>query len=217
MSNTGRDDIEAGIRHNRSDGDLVEQSRLLDLIFDHTLDCVALMDGDFNFIRVSESYARACGRNLSDFTGWNHFDMFPSPLEDEVRPFVRDRRIYSRRDRPFVFPDHPEWGTTYWDLTLVPILDAEGEVDLLLLTLKDTTKRKRAEDALKGSEARLSAIANTIPYGLQECDLSGIITYSNPAHARILGYDDGELVGRSIWSVYDTEDERETLRVASYR
>ena len=123
-----------------------EQARLLDLIFRHSLDSIVLLDKDYNFIRVSESYAKVCQREVSAFPGHNHFDFYPSALEQEMEPFRREKKIFGRLARPFVFPDHPEWGTMYWDLGLVPILDQTGEIELFLFTLKDVTGQVRAEE-----------------------------------------------------------------------
>ncbi len=136
----------------------LRQARLLDLIFTHSLDCVVLLDARYNFIRVSESYARACQRDLSDFSGRNHFDLYPSPLKDEFDEAIRKRCVYSEAARPFTFPDHPEWGTTYWNLGLVPILDAAGEIELLLFTLRDVTEHTQAEMELRENEQRLRAL-----------------------------------------------------------
>ena len=55
-----------------------EQARLLDLIFQYTPDSLAILDQDFNFVRVSEAYARAGQREASYFPGRNHFEVYPS-------------------------------------------------------------------------------------------------------------------------------------------
>jgi len=58
---------------------------------------------------------------------------------------------------------------------------------------------RKAERELSRKERWLSRLLETIPYGVQENDLDGVITYSNPAHHRILGRAPGELVGCRIW------------------
>ena len=59
---------------------------------------------------------------------------------------VESKTPYQAVAKPFVFPDHPEWGVTYWDWSLVPVLDNKGGVDFLVFSLKDVTDRKEAED-----------------------------------------------------------------------
>ncbi|MCP3939952.1 MAG: response regulator [Desulfobacteraceae bacterium] len=125
-----------------------EQANLLDLIFEHSLDRIVILDKDYNFIRVSKTYAKACQKDLSEFAGHNHFEFYPSILKDEFDEAKKAKRIYQKSTRPFLFPDHPEWGTSYWDLGLVPILDKEDEIKFFLFTLKDVTRDKCAKDQM---------------------------------------------------------------------
>ena len=67
-------------------------------------------------------------------------------------------------------------------------------------------------EALRENEAKCRALTETMPYGLQENDTSGVITFSNPAHSRMHGYEEGELVGKAIWDLVESEEEREGLR-----
>jgi PAS domain S-box-containing protein len=69
-----------------------------------------------------------------------------------------------------------------------------------------------SKELLAANEARLQAIIETIPHGIQESDCEGVITYSNLSHHRILGYEDGELLGKKIWELLDTEEARENLK-----
>jgi len=125
---------------------VVEQSRLLDAFFRHTITPLVFLDPEFNFLRVNEAYARACGRDAAEFAGHNHFEFYPHAENEAIfREVVRTKTSYEAIARPFVFPDHPEWGTTYWDWTLVPILDAASEVEFLVFSLEDVTEREEAE------------------------------------------------------------------------
>ena len=136
-----------------------EQAELLEQFFRHTYDCVVLLDRDFNFIRVNQAYADICKRDINDFAGYNHFEFYPSPLIEDFRKVVATSVPFQAYARPFTFPDHLEWGETYWDLSLVPIRDANGEVNLLLFTLKDVTDRHRAEFALSQTNRALRTIS----------------------------------------------------------
>ena len=125
---------------------LREQSRVLEAFFKHTITPLVFLDRDFNFLRVNEPYAKACQRDVSEFLGHNHFGLYPHAENEAIfREVVRTKTPFRAVAKPFVFPDHPEWGTTYWDWTLVPILDAAGEVEFLVFSLGDVTERKEAE------------------------------------------------------------------------
>ncbi|MDD5595116.1 MAG: ATP-binding protein [Candidatus Omnitrophica bacterium] len=125
------------------------EHRFLDAFFSHSLTPVIFLDKDFNFIRVNEAYARSCQRKISDFLGRNHFELYPHAENQQIfRNVVKSKQPYQAFAKPFIFEDHPEWGVTYWDWTLVPILDENSEVDFLVFSLIDVTERKQAEDKL---------------------------------------------------------------------
>lgn len=67
-------------------------------------------------------------------------------------------------------------------------------------------------NALRQSENRYRLLLNALMHGVQECDCTGTITYSNQAHHRILGYEAGELLGKKIWDVSPSPSDKEQLR-----
>jgi PAS domain S-box-containing protein len=79
-------------------------------------------------------------------------------------------------------------------------------------TVQDVTRRKVAEESLRAGEARIRGIVETIPHGIQESDLHGVIMYSNRAHTQMLGYANGELIGRTLWSLGASPAEQNALR-----
>lgn len=175
------------------------QSRLLDLIFRHTLDSVALLDKDYNFVRVSDSYALADQRDPADFPGRNHFDLYPSSFKDELEEYRREKKVYFREERPFVYPDHPEWGTTYWNVSVVPILDSAGEIEYLLLTLRDVTPSVRARTQLLESEAKFSKAfhGNPTPMAIRRAK-DDILIDVNHSFELTFGYDRSEVLGKTV-------------------
>ncbi len=178
----------------QSDTDREAQVKILDQIFAHSLDGLVLLDKDYNFLRVNESDALSCNRKASEFPGHNHFEFYPSVLKEEFDEAKAAKRIYKRYARPFEFPDHPEWGTTYWDLGLVPFLDADGEIEFFLFTLKDVTEQKDAENRLREAkdffDTALDAQLDT--FFLFEPSTGKAVRW-NQAFREISGYSDEEI------------------------
>ncbi len=136
----------------------------LDAFFTHSITPMVFLDQNFNFIRVNEAYARACQRRAADFPGHNHFEFYPHAENQAIFAEVaRTKQPYQAMAKPFEFPDHPEWGVTYWDWTLMPILDEAGEIDFLVFSLKDVTERRRAEEALEFERRRFFEVLERIP------------------------------------------------------
>ena len=69
-----------------------------------------------------------------------------------------------------------------------------------------------ASTELNRIEQRYRQLLDMLPHGIEEVDLDGRIVLSNAAHHRMHGYDDGELVGRSIFEIVVEGEEREKLR-----
>lgn len=138
------------------------QLRLIDRFFESTLACVVLLDRDFNFLRVSQAYAHACRRDISEFVGRNHFEMYPSDSQAIFEEVVSSGKPYAAHARPFEFPDLPELGVTYWDWTLAPIHGEDGEVELLIFCLNDVTKWWRTEERLQQEIIRSEGLARRL-------------------------------------------------------
>jgi len=163
-----RDELEIRVQERTAElanayKELKEQSRILESFFKYTVTPLVFLDRDFNFIRVNEAFAKACQREVSEFPGHNHFEFYPSEAKKIFEQVVETRKPCQAIARSFTFPDHPEWGTTYWDWNLTPILDDAGEAESLVLSLEDVTKRKRAEEAVKEERQRFNDVLEILP------------------------------------------------------
>jgi PAS domain S-box-containing protein len=114
------------------------------------------LDRNFNFSRVNETYAETCGYKPEEMIGKNHFALYPDEENEAIFARVRDTGIPAEfHDKPFVFPDQPERGVTYWNWTLTPAKDDAGSVVGLIFSLFDTSERVRAEAALRENQEAL--------------------------------------------------------------
>lgn len=149
----------------------LEQFKLAETFFNHSVGGLVILDRNFNFIRVNETYARLCRKDIGEFAGRNHFEMYPSDAQPIFEDVVRTKQPYMAYARAFTYPDQPGRGATYWDWTLVPILDSTGEVEYLVYSLQEVTERQRAEE--KQRAAALYARS------LIEASLDPLITISS--------------------------------------
>jgi len=143
-----------------TENELQESYRRMDAFFEHTITPLVFLDKEFRFIRVNDAYARACQKDISEFAGRNHFELYPHDENHRIfKQVVKTKIPYQAVSKPFSFPDHPEWGITYWDWSLVPILDNNGDVEFLVFSLKDVTERKRAEEKIFADQEQLRAMS----------------------------------------------------------
>ena len=77
------------------------------------------------------------------------------------------------------------------------------------LSLQDLTQWRRAIETLRDTERRLSGIVRTAVDGIITTDEHGAIESVNPAVTRIFGYDEREMIGRSVsMLIPDSDDVR---------
>ncbi len=83
-----------------------------------------------------------------------------------------------------------------------------NKTDRDLVALRDITSRKQAEEELRLKDNAIESSINAIAIG----DLSGNLTYVNPAFLSIWGYEDrNEVLGRSAISFWIVEDEAQQV------
>ena len=71
---------------------------------------------------------------------------------------------------------------------------------------------KKREDSLRYSERRYRDLVESIPLGVQENDLHGIITYTNSAYEKIFECRPGAALGTPIWATEPTEQRQKELK-----
>ena len=83
-------------------------------------------------------------------------------------------------------------------LSISPLQDSSGRIIGASKISRDITERKRAEDALRESEARKSAILETALDAILSIDHEGRVHEWNPAAEKIFGYSRTEALGRKM-------------------
>lgn len=151
-------DVLAGvIQHKRLEYKLAETNELLLPLFSSSNYLIAYMDTNFNFVRVNEAYAYADEHTPDYYIGKNHFTLFPDAENEAIfQKVIATGQSYSVYAKAFAYQDHPERGISYWDWNLQPVKDPAGNIEGILLTLVNVTKRKQAEEELLKTQKELS-------------------------------------------------------------
>jgi PAS domain S-box-containing protein len=187
---------------------------------------MACLDRDFNFVWVNRAYAEASRRTPDFFPGRNHFDLYPHPENQAIfRRVVETGEPFFIRAKPFLHPDQPERGTTYWNWSLVPLKDRGGRVERLVFTLMDVTDSKLSELELEESREtvrrqlrEIEAIYNSAQVGLGVFDRNLRYVRVNRRLAEMNGISAEEHIGKTPREVVpDVAGSVETLAERVFR
>ncbi len=95
------------------------------------------------------------------------------------------------------FPDLGDGGK-WLRFTAAAIRDSQGCLLGAVETLEDITRSKRSEDALRESEDRFRAVADSALDAVIVIDWEGNVAYWSPSAERIFGYSAMEMMGKNV-------------------
>lgn len=191
-----------------------EYIELIEKIFDNSISPIAILDKYFNFIRVNKAYASADNRQPDEFVGQNHFNLYPSEENEKIfKKVLETKKPFVVSAKPYIYVNNPERGVTYWDWSLEPIVDGNGDVFLLIFTLNNVTDRITALKALekevaqrKLSEAYLKTIFDKTMLGIITMSEKAVVLDANPAFQEMLGYSKEECIGIDFSKIIHPDD-----------
>lgn len=151
---------------NGKNKEIKQKDNLLERIFSNTHILIAYLDNNFNFIQVNNTYAHYNKKTLNYYFGKKYFDLYPyENYRDIFDQVVKTGKPY------IVFEEHfsnKNMGgkNIYWDWSLHPVKNKNGEVDGVILTLLDVTKRVKAQRELEKTKEKLNQAKRLSDLGL---------------------------------------------------
>ena len=169
------------------------------LYFENISDVIFSTDPDFNIINISPSVERILGYKPEEMIGKPIQDLNvldPDSLEkafsDMMKVLAGERIPLSQYK--FISKD----GTKkFGEVSAAPLI-RKGKVVAMISVARDTTERKRIEEALKQSEEKYRIVLETNPDPVVVYDMEGKVTYFNRAFTNVFGWTLEECFGKSM-------------------
>jgi PAS domain S-box-containing protein len=83
-------------------------------------------------------------------------------------------------------------------MNAAPLQDTQGRIDGATCSFQELTERKRAEEALRASEAELQSVINRTPFMLVRCGRDLRYRFVSEAYAHLIDRDRDAVIGKSI-------------------
>jgi len=160
-------DVTARVKADRSFSRLFEASPVPFLI-------LAPNAPHFTITDVNDAYLAAAMRTREDLVGRGVFDAFPHNPDDAVFLDLSPLRASLERVLATRRPDQPPnmrydlarpdgtYETRWWSPVNSPVLGENGDVEAIIHNPHEITDERRAEDALRASEAQLTDMNETL-------------------------------------------------------
>lgn len=160
-----------------------ETENLYQTLIGQSSDAIALYDPANNhFIEVNTQFISLTGYTAAELTRMSLADLI---IDSRTEPNSNLLTAGSQTSIQFICKD----GRVV-DVEPRQSVIMHREKTIHLLSYRDITSRKQAEEAVKKSEEQVRLLLNSTAEAIYGIDLQGRCTFANPACLRMLGYDD---------------------------
>ncbi len=188
---TGRKRAEESARHNED---------LLCALLDNVPDLIYFKDTESRFIRVNQAWIDLVGAESAEaVVGKTDLDVFPPDLAAQM--YADERRLVESGEPVVGHVErhvNSDGAVRYLRATKVPVKDADGHVTMIVGITSDLTSERQTEEALRNSEERYRALAESTPDAIFVIDHDGRMEYINNAAAGQFGRAPEQIVGMHL-------------------
>ena len=160
-------------------------------------DAVFFKDCSGRYLLVNKAFEEIAGVSSEVVIGKSDEELISPELAESCRR--SDEALELKSGRPLQVEDimtGSDGKKRFIDTVKAPIHDIQGNVLGLVGVSRDITERRSADEMIRLLNRRNEMILKTAGEGICGIDLDGIITFANPAAARLTGWNVSEIIGK---------------------
>ncbi|MGD9225199.1 MAG: PAS domain S-box protein [Desulfobacterales bacterium] len=170
-------------------------------LLDATQESLLLLDKEGIIIAVNQTAAGRHQKTPEELIGANRFDLLPQNLRESRKAHFNN---VLQSGNPEDFEDVRDGMVLHH--IYYPVQDKTGAIMGVAIFAQDITERKRAEEAIRESQERLSTILQTTNQGFWLVDNDTVTLDVNDAMCEILDRTKEDIIGRKIYDFLDEEN-----------
>ncbi|WP_199248518.1 PAS domain S-box protein [[Phormidium] sp. ETS-05] len=166
---------------------------------------VVFQDAKGKIITCNQAALNILGLSLTEILGSTSFDSSWRAIREDGMPFPGEEHpamVTLRTGQPcsnVIMGLEKSDGAIVWiSINSEPVLSPDGNLDGVVTSFTNITKRKLDENILRRQEAQLEAIVNNIYDALLIVDADGIIRFVNPAAMNLFARDRDLLISQKL-------------------
>ena len=210
------DMLGAAAARSRTEAELARSDSRYQMLAQNTNDLVTLHDLTGRCIYASPSCRDLLGREPEELLGEAPERLFGDIEAERLRRDGFDvAQAGSTATLSFPFRRHD--GRTKWlEMSVQPVTDQQGEVNMLVASSRDVTGRKLAEDELFREKELAQVTLRSIGDGVITADRAGRTRFLNPAAETLIGWTTTDAAGRPLGELFQSateEHQRSVMRL----
>ncbi|GBD36272.1 Signal transduction histidine-protein kinase BarA [bacterium HR36] len=201
LERANRDLAEEVRRRSEITSELFRHQQLLDGIVENSPAVIYAKDLQGSYLFINARYSELFGVQPQEIIGRTDADIFPAEFASKFQE--NDRQVLARGEA-LVFEEvapHPDGPHTYVSVKF-PIRNQQGQAVAVCGISTDITERKRAEIALRDSEALYHSLVECVPLCILRKDREGRFTFANQKFCQMLGRSTEEILGKTDYDFF---------------
>lgn len=181
-------------------------------LVENSPDVIFRLDRELRYVYVNPATERERGKPPQAFLGKTIYEL--DMPERVVSAWEQSaRKIFQTGQEDEVeFRVLTPNGPKYYQARVAPEFAVDGSVESLLGIVRDLTKTKQTEEALRKSEESFRTLFESAPVGIMVANSHGGLIQTNQALQKILGYTEAELQDLTFIELTHPDDRTQSIK-----